>query len=105
MIYMCVNTCQVKEQADVEEMSELSESDSETVAEHPASASNRRVVYSPEELRNLVVLHEVEGFALLMLCSCKPAIRKLAVIALKEVRQLCTFLRLPVVSAHVLYCM
>lgn len=88
----------------MEEISEQSESDSETVADNPSSASSKRVVYRPEELRNLVVLHEVEGFALLMLCSCKPAIRKLAVIALKEVRQLCTFLRLPVVSKPSIAC-
>ncbi|XP_078684764.1 protein furry homolog-like isoform X1 [Branchiostoma floridae x Branchiostoma belcheri] len=34
------------------------------------------------------VLHRVEGFALVILCSCRPVTRKLGVIILKEVRTL-----------------
>ncbi|CAH1777850.1 unnamed protein product [Owenia fusiformis] len=34
------------------------------------------------------VLNEVEGFALVMLCNCRPLTRKLAVLLMKEVRNL-----------------
>lgn len=34
------------------------------------------------------VLHVVEGLALVVLCSCRPATRRLAVNVLKEVRAL-----------------
>lgn len=38
------------------------------------------------------VLHVVEGLALVVLCSCRPATRRLAVNVLKEVRALHTAL-------------
>lgn len=38
------------------------------------------------------VLHLVEGLALVVLCSCRPATRRLAVNVLKEVRALHTAL-------------
>uniref|UniRef100_A0A3Q0T083 Furry homolog, like n=1 Tax=Amphilophus citrinellus TaxID=61819 RepID=A0A3Q0T083_AMPCI len=41
---------------------------------------------------SLCVLHVVEGLALVVLCSCRPATRKLAVNVLKEVRALHTAL-------------
>lgn len=40
----------------------------------------------------LSVLHVVEGLALVVLCSCRPATRRLAVNVLKEVRALHTAL-------------
>lgn len=40
----------------------------------------------------LGVLHVVEGLALVVLCSCRPATRRLAVNVLKEVRALHTAL-------------
>ncbi|ESO09038.1 hypothetical protein HELRODRAFT_109994 [Helobdella robusta] len=40
-------------------------------------------------------LHLVESLALMLLCSCKPIIRKLAVITLKEARNLFACLALP----------
>ena len=42
----------------------------------------------------LNVLHVVEGLALVVLCSCRPATRRLAVNVLKEVRALHTALGL-----------
>ncbi|KAM6963189.1 protein furry homolog-like isoform 7-T7 [Aplochiton taeniatus] len=41
------------------------------------------------------VLHVVEGLALVVLCSCRPATRRLAVNVLKEVRTLHTALGIP----------
>ena len=38
------------------------------------------------------VLCEVEGFALVMLCNCRPITRKLAVLLLKEVKSLFSIL-------------
>lgn len=40
----------------------------------------------------LGVLHMVEGLALVVLCSCRPATRRLSVNVLKEVRALHTAL-------------
>ena len=42
---------------------------------------------NPEKERSRTTLHLVESLALVMLCSCKPIIRKQAVIILKEVRK------------------
>lgn len=47
---------------------------------------------SLERLPPLGVLHVVEGLALVVLCSCRPATRRLAVNVLKEVRALHTAL-------------
>ncbi|XP_064619246.1 protein furry-like isoform X4 [Lineus longissimus] len=45
-----------------------------------------------EKSAHAPVLNEVEGFALVMLCNCRPYTRKLAVQLLKEIRNLCTVL-------------
>ena len=48
-------------------------------------------------LRYKATMHEVEGFALVLLCGCKPItiVRKLAGLILKEVRNLFTVLKIP----------
>uniref|UniRef100_A0A3P8XH80 Furry homolog, like n=1 Tax=Esox lucius TaxID=8010 RepID=A0A3P8XH80_ESOLU len=48
------------------------------------------------------VLHVVEGLALVVLCSCRPATRRLAVNVLKEVRALHT--ALGIAKTNLLYC-
>lgn len=53
---------------------------------------------TPENERSRASLHLVEGLALVMMCSCKPIIRKQAVIVLKEVRNLFTLLAIPKVG-------
>lgn len=55
-----------------------------------ASSSSRSL--SLERTPALSVLHVVEGLALVVLCSCRPATRRLAVNVLKEVRALHTAL-------------
>ena len=45
-----------------------------------------------ERAPQLGVMHVVEGLALVVLCSCRPATRRLAVNVLKEVRALHTAL-------------
>lgn len=45
-----------------------------------------------ERSPTLGVLHVVEGLAIVVLCSCRPATRRLAVNVLKEVRALHTAL-------------
>lgn len=50
------------------------------------SATSRHVPTEQEKHR--ATLHLVESLALVLLCSCKPIVRKLAVITLKEVRNL-----------------
>uniref|UniRef100_A0A4W4H4J5 Furry homolog, like n=1 Tax=Electrophorus electricus TaxID=8005 RepID=A0A4W4H4J5_ELEEL len=50
--------------------------------------SNRSGCLSLERPLVLSVLHVVEGLALVVLCSCRPATRRLAVNVLKEVRAL-----------------
>lgn len=57
------------------------------------SSGNRRSL-SLDRTNPLSVLHVVEGLALVVLCSCRPATRKLAVNVLKEVRALHTALGL-----------
>ncbi len=42
-----------------------------------------------------VTLHELEGFSLVMLCSCQGIVRKLAVHLLKEIRNLFSILNIP----------
>ncbi|KAL9973951.1 hypothetical protein ACROYT_G020474 [Oculina patagonica] len=49
---------------------------------------------SDKEVDRITVLHSVEGFALVMLCSIHPVIRKLAFLVLKEVRMLCSLMDL-----------
>uniref|UniRef100_A0A8D0AQ57 Furry homolog, like n=1 Tax=Sander lucioperca TaxID=283035 RepID=A0A8D0AQ57_SANLU len=56
----------------------------------PGSSSGRSL--SLERTPLLGVLHVVEGLALVVLCSCRPATRRLAVNVLKEVRALHTAL-------------
>ncbi len=46
-----------------------------------------------------VTLHELEGFSLVMLCSCQGIVRKLAVHLLKEIRNLFSILNIPKVCA------
>uniref|UniRef100_A0A4W4H4S3 Furry homolog, like n=1 Tax=Electrophorus electricus TaxID=8005 RepID=A0A4W4H4S3_ELEEL len=53
-----------------------------------AQGSNRSGCLSLERPLVLSVLHVVEGLALVVLCSCRPATRRLAVNVLKEVRAL-----------------
>ncbi len=48
--------------------------------------------------RHQVTLHELEGFSLVMLCSCQGIVRKLAVHLLKEIRNLFSILNIPKVS-------
>ncbi|XP_063321968.1 protein furry homolog-like isoform X5 [Pelmatolapia mariae] len=57
----------------------------------PQSSSSGRSL-SLERNLPLGVLHVVEGLALVVLCSCRPATRRLAVNVLKEVRALHTAL-------------
>ncbi|XP_053709672.1 protein furry homolog-like isoform X3 [Synchiropus splendidus] len=56
----------------------------------PQASSNRRSLSF--ERSSLGVLHVVEGLAVMVLCSCRPATRRLAVNVLKEVRALHTAL-------------
>ncbi|XP_026200822.1 protein furry homolog-like isoform X5 [Anabas testudineus] len=55
---------------------------------HDAQGSSSGHSLSLERNHPLGVLHLVEGLALVVLCSCRPATRKLAVNILKEVRAL-----------------
>lgn len=52
-----------------------------------------------ERTHVLGVLHMVEGLALVVLCSCRPATRRLSVNVLKEVRALHTALGIGRVTA------
>ncbi|KAM4575147.1 protein furry homolog-like isoform 2-T2 [Fundulus diaphanus] len=57
---------------------------------HETQGSTSGRPLSLERTPPLAVLHVVEGLALVVLCSCRPATRKLAVNVLKEVRALHT---------------
>ena len=74
----------------------------EAKAEHkPLTASKEQLAahkLQREHGHQRATLHELEGFALVMLCSCKPIVRKLAVVILKEVRNLFSLLSIPKVS-------
>uniref|UniRef100_A0A3Q3MFV8 Furry homolog, like n=1 Tax=Mastacembelus armatus TaxID=205130 RepID=A0A3Q3MFV8_9TELE len=59
---------------------------------HDAQGSSSGHCLSLERNPPLGVLHVVEGLALVVLCSCRPATRRLAVNVLKEVRALHTAL-------------
>ncbi|XP_028299982.1 protein furry homolog-like isoform X11 [Gouania willdenowi] len=59
---------------------------------HEAQVSGSGRSLSLERSLPLGVLHVVEGLALVVLCSCRPATRRLAVNILKEVRALHTAL-------------
>uniref|UniRef100_M4AIJ0 Cell morphogenesis protein N-terminal domain-containing protein n=1 Tax=Xiphophorus maculatus TaxID=8083 RepID=M4AIJ0_XIPMA len=59
---------------------------------HDTQGSTNSRSLSLERTPPLAVLHVVEGLALVVLCSCRPATRKLAVNVLKEVRALHTTL-------------
>ncbi|KAM4547917.1 protein furry homolog-like isoform 5-T5 [Odontesthes bonariensis] len=59
---------------------------------HDAQGSSSGRSLSLERTLPLGVLHVVEGLALVVLCSCRPATRRLAVNVLKEVRALHTAL-------------
>uniref|UniRef100_A0A8C0BWF8 FRY like transcription coactivator n=1 Tax=Buteo japonicus TaxID=224669 RepID=A0A8C0BWF8_9AVES len=50
------------------------------------------------------VFHVVEGFALVILCSTRPATRRLAVSVLREIRALFTLLEISKVRTTLLYC-
>lgn len=58
----------------------------------------------PERERNRATLHLVESLALVMMCSCKPVIRKQAVIVLKEVRNIFVALNIPKVNRNSVRC-
>ncbi len=60
-------------------------------------AQNIRL-FSPDQIGNRNTLHTLEGLALVLLCSSKPFVRKLAVIVLKEVRNLFVLLNVPKVG-------
>ena len=51
-----------------------------------------------QNIGHCTTLHEIEGFALVMLCSCVPPVRRLAVVILKEVRMLFNVLDIAEVS-------
>uniref|UniRef100_A0AAR2M1A3 Furry homolog, like n=1 Tax=Pygocentrus nattereri TaxID=42514 RepID=A0AAR2M1A3_PYGNA len=55
---------------------------------HDSQGSNDRACLPLERSPLWGVLHVVEGLALVVLCSCRPATRRLAVNVLKEVRAL-----------------
>ncbi|XP_024114738.1 protein furry homolog-like isoform X7 [Oryzias melastigma] len=55
---------------------------------HESQTSKNRRSVSLERTSPSTVLHVVEGLALVVLCSCRPATRRLAVNVLKEVRVL-----------------
>ncbi|XP_014830699.1 PREDICTED: protein furry homolog-like isoform X7 [Poecilia mexicana] len=59
---------------------------------HDTQGSTNSRSLSLERTPPSAVLHVVEGLALVVLCSCRPATRKLAVNVLKEVRALHTAL-------------
>uniref|UniRef100_A0AAQ5ZZ30 Furry homolog, like n=1 Tax=Amphiprion ocellaris TaxID=80972 RepID=A0AAQ5ZZ30_AMPOC len=59
---------------------------------HDSQGSSSGHSLSLERALPLSVLHVVEGLALVVLCSCRPATRRLAVNVLKEVRALHTAL-------------
>uniref|UniRef100_A0A3Q1GNE3 Furry homolog, like n=1 Tax=Acanthochromis polyacanthus TaxID=80966 RepID=A0A3Q1GNE3_9TELE len=59
---------------------------------HDSQGSSSGHSLSLERTLPLNVLHVVEGLALVVLCSCRPATRRLAVNVLKEVRALHTAL-------------
>ncbi|KAM7388598.1 hypothetical protein PAMP_024763 [Pampus punctatissimus] len=59
---------------------------------HDAQGSNSGHSLSLDRTPPLGVLHVVEGLAMVVLCSCRPATRRLAVNVLKEVRALHTAL-------------
>ncbi|XP_058494986.1 protein furry homolog-like isoform X4 [Solea solea] len=59
---------------------------------HDAQSSSSGRSLSLDRIHSLGVLHVVEGLALVVLCSCRPATRRLAVNVLKEVRALHTAL-------------
>ncbi|XP_060933822.1 protein furry homolog-like isoform X4 [Limanda limanda] len=59
---------------------------------HDAQGSSSGHSLPLERVPPLGVLHVVEGLALVVLCSCRPATRRLAVNVLKEVRALHTAL-------------
>ena len=69
-----------------------------------AELSGQAKHVNPEKERSRTTLHLVESLALVMLCSCKPIIRKQAVIILKEVRNLFGVLNIPKVSADSVSC-
>ena len=54
---------------------------------HPQQQNVNPNKVIPDE-KSMCTLHLVESLALVLLCSCKPTIRKLAIITLKEVRNL-----------------
>uniref|UniRef100_A0A7N5ZQE6 Furry homolog, like n=1 Tax=Anabas testudineus TaxID=64144 RepID=A0A7N5ZQE6_ANATE len=69
---------------------------------HDAQGSSSGHSLSLERNHPLGVLHLVEGLALVVLCSCRPATRKLAVNILKEVRAL--HASLGIGKTNLLYC-
>uniref|UniRef100_A0A8D0AP08 Furry homolog, like n=1 Tax=Sander lucioperca TaxID=283035 RepID=A0A8D0AP08_SANLU len=75
---------------------------------HDAQGSSSGRSLSLERTPLLGVLHVVEGLALVVLCSCRPATRRLAVNVLKEVRALHTALGIGKVitqtTVNLLYC-
>lgn len=68
--------------------------ESNTTESATRGQSHQRLMV-PERERNRATLHLVESLALVMMCSCKPVIRKQAVIVLKEVRNIFVALNIP----------
>lgn len=83
------------------ERKEKNESNTESATR---GQSHQRLVV-PERERNRATLHLVESLALVMMCSCKPVIRKQAVIVLKEVRNIFVALNIPKVNRNSVWCL
>lgn len=62
----------------------------QTTAVNVADAGTRK-----NEIPLITTLHYVEGFALVLLCNCRPFLRKLAALILKEVKNLMKALNIP----------
>jgi hypothetical protein len=72
---------------------EKNEVNAELCAQGPSGSLGRRTVHTTSGTRK--TLQALEGFALVMLCSCKPSMTKQAVAILRDVRILYQLLSLP----------
>ncbi len=70
----------------------------ENEKEKPEKLDKKQQLAKQRFFANKATLHEVEGFALVMLCSCKPIVRKLAGVVLKEIRNLFNLLNISKVN-------
>jgi hypothetical protein len=87
-----------QEKLDRAAVQERSVSNDVSSADRSTTTGQPTRLVAPETERSRASLHLVEGLALVMLCSCKPIIRKQAIIVLKEVRNLFTLLAIQKVS-------